>query len=81
MLIHSYQRSTLSKAVHIDDAIIDITTQVNVIFGKFGGHFRERNGIRRDTWLEAYADAFICMIDIDSIPTLCLRLDHFHFIS
>ena len=49
----TYLRSTLSRAVHIDDEVTAKTVKASVAFGRLCTNVWERNGIRLDTKLKA----------------------------
>ena len=50
----AYLRSTLSRAVHIDDDVTARTAKASVAFGRLRTNVWERNGVRLDTKLKVY---------------------------
>ena len=79
----TYLRSTLSRAVHINDEVTARTAKDSVAFGRLRTNVWELNGIRSDTKLKVYKAAIL--------PTLLYacetwtvyqchakRLNHFH---
>ena len=73
----TYLRSTLSRAVYIDDEVTTRTAKASVAFGRLRIIVREQNGIRLDTKLKVYNAVVLPIILIINacepwtIPTSC----------
>ena len=79
----TYLKSTLSRAVHIDDEVTARSAKASVAFSRLHGNVWDRRGIRLDTKLKVYKAVVLpTLLYVYETWTVyqrhAKRLNHFH---